>query len=183
MSQNDSVEEIIIDQPVSIQTTVTDGVVSNINVDPPKTNEEKVVEWINRNEYVDETESVENEEVVSTIFDHEQDELATLERTTENLIADEVSGKDTTINTSLNTLHVQHSILHHAYHTQLNPPKQSYMRALPSQKVWSRDLRRIASASTQPESTQTTEYSQSTSIDTFVISVPLLDPKHRIRNV
>lgn len=164
MSENESVEEIYLDPSIAIRPNEEkispETLVPDIDVDPPQTNDEKVADWITQSANAKETNQVEKEdEVISTILDNEQGDMTIPDNTSEKLLPDDISSKDVTnndintIDTNESTSDEHRSVLRRMYQSQRNRPKESYMRALSSQRIISRDLRRVASASTQPEST------------------------------
>lgn len=172
MSVNESIEEIVLDPSAPpVQSTeenasqTSETLVPDDNVNPPQTSVEKVAEWIKQSGNMEDMSSVGKEETDHTIVDAEQEDEKTPMNTTETALgAHEISGQDVatndsqTVTTDYGSPTGSRSILHRLYHAQPNPSTEHHMRALTAHKVWSRDLRRVASASTEPNSLPIIEF-------------------------
>ena len=167
MANNDDIEEIMMDQLDTAQNAMNNSlshiVINDINANEPTTSEEKEDGWIDTSQSLEETVSIDLTQTIIGTSDGQEIDLINHDKSTQNLLAIEQSDKaipktdSTTDNLNLNNTDGQHSMLHRMYHTQSNPSKEPYMRALRSERVWPRNLRRISSAPRPTETMQIVE--------------------------
>ena len=151
-AEEDNLDPVPEPLPSTKEKTPSEALVPDLPAASPQTNDEKVTEWMTQSVDAEKTSTGEKEdEGADAIVDHDQGETTNPDNTSGKLLSDEVSGKDvTTITTNVSTPDGHRSILRRLYHSQVSPSQEPHMRALTSQRILSRDLRRVASASTPP---------------------------------